>query len=569
MADTINIHEKNHKGQKRLVLSYAYRPEINEAVRKIPGRRWSRSLGAWHIPPETNLKVIQERLAGRIRFQKQEKLTKAQNEIMHLYKQHLHLKRLSPATINIYIPFFRNFIGPLSVNELNNLTQSQIHYSLENIFEKTNYSDTKRRQCISAVKFYYERILGRGKMYFNFGETYQISPSQIVLSAEEINGILHKIKSPTDQLILFLKYRLGNTALLISGFSLQSVREYVQQLKAEQKIAEAKQLTKILKRHYEIVRPATFLFEDKKGSALGEEYIIKKIRIVLKRYKIGAVYRQTYVNAAQQAGFSENTINNYTSSFLSFLKYHHFTHPANISDNDIRKYFFSLTRFSEYHQNNSVNAVKFYYKHVLKRSVSAQVYVRGKRKKDLPDVLSKEEIGHILKEISNLKHKALIMLIYSCGMRRSEARNLKIDHVNGKAKIIRIIAAKGKKDRRVVIAESLLQMLREYYKAYRPKEYLFEGEKGGPYSYTSMDKILKRAANKAGIRRRVHLHMLRHSYATHLLEQGTDIRVIQEILGHNSIKTTTRYTHIADTHKAEIRNPLDDIINDKNNKAPP
>ena len=114
-----------------------------------------------------------------------------------------------------------------------------------------------------------------------------------------------------------------------------------------------------------------------------------------------------------------------------------------------------------------------------------------------------------------------------------------------------------------------MQLLRQYYKAYRPKHYLFEGENGGKYSFTSMSKVLKHAARRAGISRNVHLHMLRHSYATHLLEQGTDIRIIQEILGHNSIKTTERYTHIANTHLRSIKNPFDSFFNNEDNKSPP
>lgn len=569
MVETITIYEKTHEGQKRFVLRYSYKPEINEAVRRIPGRRWSPELSAWHIPASTNLKSVQNRFSHIFRFQKQAPLTVAQEKIMQLYMQHLKLKRLSRATAEIYQPLFRIFLSEISANKIDQAKQSEIHTILETLFEQNQYSDTQKRQCISAVKFYYERVLGRDRMYFNFGKSYEIKSSQIILSAEETHKILQGISSPAEQLILFMSYRLGNTPAQIAGYTLKSVKHYVHQLKAEQKQAEADRLAQLVRRHYETVRPRTFLFEDNKGLVLSEDYISKKIRIILKRYKIGAIYRQSFVNAAEQAGFSANTIRNYTSSFLSFLKYHNFKHPEDISDDEIRDYLHSLTRFSEYHQNNAVNALKFYYKHVLKRPVNTTVFVRGKRKKDLPDVFTKEEIGRILSEIKNLKHRVLIMLIYSCGMRRSEARNLKIEHINGQAKVIRIIGAKGKKDRRVMIADSLLQLLREYYKQYRPKEYLFEGEKGGPYSYSSMSRVLKTAANKAGIRRRVHLHMLRHSYATHLLEQGTDIRVIQEILGHHSIKTTTRYTHIADTHKANIKNPLDDIINDNNNKAPP
>lgn len=183
-------------------------------------------------------------------------------------------------------------------------------------------------------------------------------------------------------------------------------------------------------------------------------------------------------------------------------------------------------------------------------------------------MLSLDEVKALLEVTDNLKHKTLLSLIYSAGLRRSEAQNLAVKDIDSKRKIIKINGAKGKKDRYVPLSENLLQLLREYYKVYKPKYYLFEGKNGGKYSFTSMSKVLKRSVRKAGITRNVHLHILRHSFATHLLEQGTDIRIIQEILGHNSIKTTERYTHVANTHLRSIKNPFDSFFGENDNKSP-
>ena len=152
------------------------------------------------------------------------------------------------------------------------------------------------------------------------------------------------------------------------------------------------------------------------------------------------------------------------------------------------------------------------------------------------------------------------MLIYSAGLRRSELLDLKIFDINSERMLININGAKGKKDRISLLSENTLRILREYYKEYKPKEYLFEGAKGGKYSPTSVAKVLKNAANKAGIKKTITPHMLRHSFATHLLEQGTDLRYIQELLGHSSSKTTEIYTHVSKKAINKIKNPVDDFF---------
>jgi site-specific recombinase XerD len=160
---------------------------------------------------------------------------------------------------------------------------------------------------------------------------------------------------------------------------------------------------------------------------------------------------------------------------------------------------------------------------------------------------------------NNIKHKTLIALIYSCGLRRSEAINMRISDIDSQRMLIKIRGAKGKKDRYVQLAEGTLQLLRKYYIKEKPKNYLFEGQQGEQYSSTSISNVLKNSAKKAGIKKRVYPHILRHSFATHHLEQGTDLRFIQEWLGHESSKTTEIYTHVSKTDFSKFKNPLDDI----------
>lgn len=166
----------------------------------------------------------------------------------------------------------------------------------------------------------------------------------------------------------------------------------------------------------------------------------------------------------------------------------------------------------------------------------------------------------MIEGINNLKHKCLVSLIYSAGLRRSELLNLKVGDIDSNRLTIRILNAKGGKDRMTTLSKYLLIMLREYYKEYRPKEYLFEGQQGGKYSAVSVLNIVKSAAKKANIGQHVTPHTLRHSFATHLLEEGTDLRRIQSLLGHNSLKTTEIYTHVAVNYEEGIQNPLDSLF---------
>ena len=177
----------------------------------------------------------------------------------------------------------------------------------------------------------------------------------------------------------------------------------------------------------------------------------------------------------------------------------------------------------------------------------------------LPDILAEEEVVTLVKKTGNLKHRALLMTAYSAGLRVSELVNLKLIDIDSKRMMLHIRQGKGNKERMVPLSKGLLETLRQYYSEYRPKEYLFEGEGGRAYSTRSAQAILKQAKSRAKITKKGSVHSLHHSYATHLLEGGTDIRYIQELLGHNSLNTTLRYTHVSKKSIAGIQSPLDKL----------
>ena len=179
--------------------------------------------------------------------------------------------------------------------------------------------------------------------------------------------------------------------------------------------------------------------------------------------------------------------------------------------------------------------------------------------KKLPSVLSIEEVKSIIESIDNLKHKCIIQLIYSAGLRISELTNLKIKDIDKNRKQIFVRGGKGKKDRQTVLSEKILEQLRKYYIQYQPKEYLFEGQLGGAYSERSIQQIFQEALRNANVKKHATVHSLRHSFATHLLEAGTDLRYIQSLLGHSSSKTTEVYTHITTKGFDKIKSPLDNF----------
>lgn len=261
--------------------------------------------------------------------------------------------------------------------------------------------------------------------------------------------------------------------------------------------------------------------------------------------------------------YSESSIKTYTEALRVFLYYFRTIPVSEITNDDVILYCKERiidTGLSASYQNQVVNAIKLYFAKIEEKKIEIEKIQRPRREHLLPNVLSKEEVKLILNAHYNLKHRTMLSLLYSCGLRRSELINLKPLDIDSKRHIIIIRQAKGKKDRIVPLSEKILVMLREYYSIYRPKVWLFEGRFAGErYDSGSLAQVLKQALQKCGITKPVSLHWLRHSYATHLLENGTDLRYIQEILGHKSSRTTEIYTHVSTTSILLVKSPFDDL----------
>lgn len=261
--------------------------------------------------------------------------------------------------------------------------------------------------------------------------------------------------------------------------------------------------------------------------------------------------------------YSHNTIKTYTEALRVFFNFYGHKRILEISHQDLivfnNEYIIAKKRSGSY-QNQIINAIKLFYQKIQNTKMDISLITRPKRAKKLPIILSEAEVAQIINALKNHKHKAMISLIYSAGLRCSELLNMKITDIDSQRMMVQIRQAKGMKDRIAPLSPKVLNLLREYYKKYRPKVYLFEGQFGDKYSARSLDLVLKRASYLAGIKKKVHLHMLRHSFATHLLEHGTDLRYIQELLGHSSSKTTEIYTHVSKGALTKIISPLDRLV---------
>jgi site-specific recombinase XerD len=269
-----------------------------------------------------------------------------------------------------------------------------------------------------------------------------------------------------------------------------------------------------------------------------------------------------YISKLKELRYSQNTIDTYKHMFEEFINHFPDSEIKYITDEmivEFLRYLVNERNISGSYQNQSINSIKFYFERVLGGQRKVYTIDRPRKEKFLPEVLSEEEIAKIINATENLKYKAILMTIYSAGLRVSELTNLKIKDIDSSRMQIRVVQSKGKKDRYTLLGHKTLEILRKYITVSKPKEWLFEGKEGEPYAPRTIQEILKKSVDKVGLKKKISVHTLRHSFATHLLEAGTDIRYIQSLLGHSSGKTTEIYTHITTKGFDQIKSPLDNL----------
>lgn len=297
--------------------------------------------------------------------------------------------------------------------------------------------------------------------------------------------------------------------------------------------------------------------------------VLKKL---YKNEKIDVIFQQNDENervmneleeTLKLKGYSFKTRKQYMghiSRFASFMN----RDISAVDSQEIRKYILFLLdekQASHTYANQAISALKFLCNEVLMKNTLIESLPRPKKEKKLPDVLSFQDVMKILGALKNEKHTTILFLVYSAGLRVGEVVKLTTQDIDSQRMLIHIVQGKGRKDRYTVLSEIALEQLRKYYKLYKPEKWLFPGQNPKEYiTVRTVERIFENACTAAKIKRKVSVHSLRHSFATHLLEGGTDLRYIQELLGHESSKTTEIYTHVTDKSIAKIQSPLDKML---------
>jgi site-specific recombinase XerD len=285
-------------------------------------------------------------------------------------------------------------------------------------------------------------------------------------------------------------------------------------------------------------------FSDKIGSSAvsGHDFDDLKRELLSRKYSYKTVKGYLY----------------YNRNFLSFVK----KEPADVRESDIKDYLLYLAEEKQSATstlNQAINALKFHYGTMLRKKFLYEIK-RPRKDKKLPVVLSKEEVANILSAVDNVKHRAILMTVYSAGLRVGEVVRLKLEDIDTDRMLIHVKGAKGRKDRYTLLSATTLEVISRYRRKYAPEKWLFEGARDGRYLSTrTVEKILEHACEKAGIRKDISVHTLRHNFATRLLEGGTDLSYIQELLGHTHSKTTEIYTHVSTKSLGKIQSPLDTL----------
>lgn len=268
-------------------------------------------------------------------------------------------------------------------------------------------------------------------------------------------------------------------------------------------------------------------------------------------------HRDKFIQEMKRRSYSVNTIENYVSNLKMFFEWSKKDHPKNVNETEIREY---LSCFkSQNTQRSHHGAIKLFYEICLHQKNKFKYIPYCKKSKKLPVVLSQHEIQSMFNVCTNTKHKVILALLYSCELRVSELISLKWENIDRSRMVINILHAKGAKDRQVMLSPQIIPLLEKYYRQYHSVQYVLNGQFQLKYSETSVLNVVKQLAVKAGISKRVYTHLIRHCTMTHLVENGTDINIIQKIAGHANVKTTMEYCHISNDIISKINSPINQI----------
>jgi integrase/recombinase XerD len=508
---TVTVERVIHRGVSRIALKFPYDRELISILKELPEARWSKTLNCWHVPDNRS---ICESLPELFRL-------KATIELSGIMQEENDLKKYADKRLN----------GEQSKNirktdAHHNEQESEI-LSPENRSDfythKYGYEESKHEvNKFSPVEFTINET--DGKLIIRFTGRYDRdwieelrSYGRVKFDPVSLEWILSWSRMKVDSLSDYFASRGIGVIVTKSALPLQ-VKEH----------------------------------RDGEGANIRDRDLPEEILKGIENTR----------RFLREKRYSGRTVETYASLLDLFFKYFSGKEPFMITEEDISDFFHDYViyhRYSASYHNQLISAIKMYYQVNGSHIIDSSSLVRPRRGRALPKVFSKEEIKKILNASRNIKHRLMLWLIYSCGLRRSELINIRISDLDRSRGLVNIRQAKGMNDRIIPVSDKVWEKVDEYISGYKPEFWLFEGQGGGRYSAESVYRVFKLALKRAGIKKDVGVHSLRHSYATHLHENGVDIRYIQELLGHRSTRTTEIYTHVSRRNLVAVRSPIDDL----------
>lgn len=534
-----------HNSEIRIKVDFPYNTVFIELFKQIKQARWSKTHNAWHIPYDkesylTLLKIFPELVINRNSDIEKEK-SLIFNKYADFQKDNLEIL---PQEASVLIEVFsRKIILKLPKNEMDIKFLLTMNYSKWDKLQKAwivpNFPNN-----LEQIKNYFKNRISN--IILHEITEYAIGEKKINISANTLLCI--RTKAGRLKLIFGFNKKLIIAIKKMPFWSWDSKNKWWTIPFSD----------KLLKEISEVAKEESMYFQYEIENAELNK-IARKSEFDVPNYRFAP---EKMILKLKELRYSNSTIKTYKSLFEELINHYPTIEIDKIDDSKIIafcQYLVIDRKVSASYQNQAINAIKFYYEKVLGGQRKCYSLQRPNKEKKLPIILSKEEITSIINVTINIKHKAIISLIYATGMRISELINLKIKDIDSERKQIRIEQSKGKKDRYTLLSTKVLELLRNYYQIYKPKNYLFEGQNSEKYTTRSIQAFFQDVCKKAEIQKKVSVHTLRHSFATHLLESGTDLRYIQALLGHESSKTTEIYTHVTTKGFDQIKSPLDDL----------
>lgn len=554
-----------HRNEIRIRVDYPYNAEITSKLRQIEDAKWSKTIKAWHIPFTKEAFVQLKTLFPDVEYEATQQTEIRVHPPIPLEPVDITIEKQKTIVLPDK-PTVENIDNKPVTNKTVRANAIIIDITDKHIYIKMpkNEADIQYLRSFKFVQWDVRNFCWTIPNHYKNADKIKAYFETRSPEITEHFSITNKTNAP--------EHTFTKNELLIVNDSNRVFKIHFSYSKVV--VAEIKKIPLSSWNPYEncwkIPYSEAFLSEIKQ---IAHENSLDVIYKEEKRSKVKARtsrhdiqnYRECpaeYIAKLKELRYSENTLDTYKHMFEEFINHYSETEIQEITDAmiiDFLQYLVNERNISGSYQNQSINAIKFYYERVMGGQRKIYTIDRPRKEKLLPEVLSEEEIIDILNVTENLKHKAILMTIYSAGLRIGELINLKIKDIDSGRMQIRVEQAKGKKDRYTLLGTKTLEILRKYVAEYKPKEWLFEGARGEEYSQKGIQAILKKSVEKVGIKKRITVHTLRHSFATHLLEAGTDIRYIQSLLGHSSGKTTEIYTHITTKGFDQIVSPLDKL----------